>query len=58
MFRDEAALEDALSEPTPQVVETLARNPGDIVFLVAATGSSEVAGWLRPPKEHSPHETQ
>jgi nucleoside-diphosphate-sugar epimerase len=36
MFRDEAELEDALSEPTPQVAETLARHPGDIVLLGAA----------------------
>src|SRR5216110_1053956 len=36
VFRTEAELEDALSEPTPQVVETLARHPGDIVFLGAA----------------------
>ncbi|MCE9566126.1 MAG: NAD-dependent epimerase/dehydratase family protein [Planctomycetes bacterium] len=36
MFRTEAELEDALSEPTPQVIETLARHPGDIVFLGAA----------------------
>ena len=36
MFRTEAELEDALSEPTPQVAETLSRHPGDIVFLGAA----------------------
>src|SRR5438874_11500262 len=36
MFRTEAELEDALSEPTPQVIETLSRHPGDIVFLGAA----------------------
>ena len=36
MFRTEAELEDALSEPTPQVIETLARHPGDIIFLGAA----------------------
>ncbi|HJZ55984.1 MAG TPA: NAD-dependent epimerase/dehydratase family protein [Gemmataceae bacterium] len=36
MFRTEAELDDALSEPTPQVIETLARLPGDIVFLGAA----------------------
>ena len=36
MFRDEAELEAALSEPTPQVVETLSRHPGDIIFLGAA----------------------
>jgi nucleoside-diphosphate-sugar epimerase len=36
VFTSEAELEDALSEPTPQVVETLARHPGDIIFLGAA----------------------
>jgi nucleoside-diphosphate-sugar epimerase len=36
MFRTEAELDDALSEPTPGVVETLSRHPGDIVFLGAA----------------------
>ena len=36
MFRDEIELEDALSEPTQQVVETLARHPSDIVLLGAA----------------------
>lgn len=36
MFHTEAELEDALSEPTPQVVDTLARLPGDIIFLGAA----------------------
>lgn len=36
MFRTETELEDALSEPTPQVIETLARHPGDIIFLGAA----------------------
>jgi len=36
MFHTEAELEDALSEPTPQVIETLGRHPGDIVFLGAA----------------------
>jgi nucleoside-diphosphate-sugar epimerase len=36
VFRTEAELESALSEPTPQVVETLARLPGDIIFLGAA----------------------
>lgn len=36
MFRTEAELEDALSEPTPQVAETLRRHPGDIVLLGAA----------------------
>ena len=36
MFRTEAELDDALSEPTPQVVETLARLPGDIILLGAA----------------------
>lgn len=36
MFRTEAELETALSEPTPQVIETLARHPGDIIFLGAA----------------------
>lgn len=36
MFRSEGELEDALSEPTPQVVEALARLPGDIILLGAA----------------------
>jgi nucleoside-diphosphate-sugar epimerase len=36
VFQTEAELEDALSEPTPEVVETLKRHPGDIVFLGAA----------------------
>lgn len=36
MFRTEAELEVALSEPTPRVVETLARHPGDIILLGAA----------------------
>jgi nucleoside-diphosphate-sugar epimerase len=36
MFTSEAQLEDALSEPTPQVIETLARHPGDIICLGAA----------------------
>ena len=36
MFRDEVELEAALSEPTPQVVETLSRHAGDIVLLGAA----------------------
>src|SRR5581483_8293997 len=36
MIRTEAELEDRLSEPTPAVVETLARLPGDIVFLGVA----------------------
>jgi nucleoside-diphosphate-sugar epimerase len=36
MFTSEAELEDALSEPTPQVIETLVRHPGDIIFLGAA----------------------
>jgi nucleoside-diphosphate-sugar epimerase len=36
MFRNEAELEDALSEPTPQVIDTLARHKGDIIFLGAA----------------------
>jgi nucleoside-diphosphate-sugar epimerase len=36
MFRNEAELDDALSEPTPQVIETLARHKGDIIFLGAA----------------------
>jgi nucleoside-diphosphate-sugar epimerase len=36
MFTSEAELEDALSEPTARAVETLARHPGDIVFLGAA----------------------
>ena len=32
-IRDEAHLEDLLSEPTPGVVETLGRLPGDMVIL-------------------------
>src|SRR4051812_49022589 len=36
MFKTEPDLDAALSEPTPQVVETLARHPGDILFLGAA----------------------
>ena len=36
MFPTEAALEDALSEPTPDVVATLGRLAGDIVLLGAA----------------------
>jgi nucleoside-diphosphate-sugar epimerase len=36
MFRDDIELEAALSEPTTQVVETLVRHPGDIIFLGAA----------------------
>ncbi|MFM8271592.1 MAG: NAD-dependent epimerase/dehydratase family protein [Gemmata sp.] len=36
MFQTEAELEDALSEPTPGVAETLKRHPGDIVLLGAA----------------------
>lgn len=36
MIRTEAELDDRLSEPTPGVVETLARLPGDVVFLGVA----------------------
>jgi nucleoside-diphosphate-sugar epimerase len=36
MFRSEAELEDALSEPTPQVIETLGGHEGDIILLGAA----------------------
>jgi len=36
VFRTELELEEALSAPTPQVVDTLARLPGDILFLGAA----------------------
>jgi nucleoside-diphosphate-sugar epimerase len=36
VFRTETELEDALSEPTPGAAETLARCPGDIMFLGAA----------------------
>jgi nucleoside-diphosphate-sugar epimerase len=36
VFRTEAELEEALSEPTPRVVETLGRLSGDIIFLGAA----------------------
>src|SRR5688500_14790248 len=35
MFRTEAELEDRLSEPTPEVIDTLARLPGDVVVLGA-----------------------
>ena len=36
MFQNETQLEDALSEPTPELAATLARHPGDIVLLGAA----------------------
>jgi nucleoside-diphosphate-sugar epimerase len=36
VFHTEAQLEDALSEPTPQVIATLARHPGTMIFLGAA----------------------
>lgn len=36
MIRTEAELDAALSEPTPAVIETLARHPGDVVLLGAA----------------------
>src|ERR671915_215183 len=36
MIRTEVELDDRLSEPTPGVIETLARLPGDIVFLGVA----------------------
>jgi nucleoside-diphosphate-sugar epimerase len=36
VFCDEAALDDALSEPTPAVIDTLVRLPGDFIFLGAA----------------------
>jgi len=36
MFRDEDELDAALSEPTPGVIEALARSPGDVVLLGAA----------------------
>lgn len=36
MIQNESELEDRLSEPTPEVVEVLARTPGDILFLGAA----------------------
>lgn len=36
MIRTEAELEEKLSEPTPQVVETLGKLKGDILFLGAA----------------------
>lgn len=35
MFQNETELEDALSEPTPQLADTLARHPGDIILLGA-----------------------
>lgn len=36
MIRTEAELDDRLSEPTPGVIETLGRLPGDVVFLGVA----------------------
>src|SRR5437870_6311615 len=36
MFRSEAELDAGLSEPTPGVIETLNRIPGDIIVLGAA----------------------
>lgn len=36
MYRTEADLDAALSEPTPAVIDTLARHPGDVVLLGAA----------------------
>jgi nucleoside-diphosphate-sugar epimerase len=36
VFRTEADLEEALSEPTPQVIETMGRLSGDVVLLGAA----------------------
>jgi nucleoside-diphosphate-sugar epimerase len=36
VFRTEAELDDALSEPTPAVIDTLARLPGDFILLGAA----------------------
>jgi nucleoside-diphosphate-sugar epimerase len=36
LFASETQLEDALSEPTPQVIETLRRHEGDIILLGAA----------------------
>lgn len=36
MFRTEAELDAALSEPTPGVIDALARAPGDIILLGAA----------------------
>lgn len=36
MPRTEAELDAALSEPTPAVIDTLARHPGDVVLLGAA----------------------
>src|SRR6187551_335836 len=36
MFQTEAELEDALSEPTPELITTLARHSGDIILLGAA----------------------
>jgi nucleoside-diphosphate-sugar epimerase len=36
VFQNEAELEGALSEPTPELVTTLARHPGDILLLGAA----------------------
>ncbi len=36
MFTSETELEAALSEPTPEVIATLARHPGAIIFLGAA----------------------
>jgi nucleoside-diphosphate-sugar epimerase len=36
MLHTETELEDALSEPTPQVIATLARHSGDVILLGAA----------------------
>jgi len=36
VIRTEAELDDRLSEPTPAVIDTLARHPGDVVLLGAA----------------------
>jgi nucleoside-diphosphate-sugar epimerase len=36
VIRTEAELDDRLSEPTPQLIDTLARLPGDLVLLGAA----------------------
>jgi nucleoside-diphosphate-sugar epimerase len=36
MFQNETQLEDALSEPAPQVIDTLARHTGDVILLGAA----------------------
>lgn len=42
----ESCLEEALSEPSPGVVETLARLPGDILLLGAAGKMGPTLAWM------------